>query len=114
MKVNKAICNIDGIATAKPNIEGNDSEELLKMSLELYESRVAEFGEEKEYTILAGKKSAIELQRVNRGEEARELLLKLLTTSKQVLGPHHNTASKGGCVSAHIIPKYAAFSFRQS
>ena len=38
----------------------------------------------------AGKNYAGELQDANRGVEARELLAKLLATSKQVLGPDHN------------------------
>jgi hypothetical protein len=70
--------------------EGNNNEELLKASRELYELRVAELGEESGYTINSGNNYAIELQKANRGVEARELLTKLLATSKQVLGPHHN------------------------
>lgn len=41
-------------------------------------------------TIDACKTLAIQLQNANRGEEARELLVKLLAISRQVLGPHHN------------------------
>ena len=63
----------------------------LKANKELYEMRVAELGKEHEYTILAGRSYAIALRNAKRGEEARELLMKLLATSKQVLGPHHST-----------------------
>jgi hypothetical protein len=56
----------------------------------LYEIRVAEFGEENEYTIISGKNYAIDLHKAKRRGEAMELLTKLLATSKQVLGPHHN------------------------
>ena len=62
----------------------------MKASQKLYELRVAQHGEEKESAILAGKNFAILLQSANRGDEATELLTKLLATSKQVLGPHHN------------------------
>ena len=41
-------------------------------------------------TQLIGKNYVIRLQKADRGDEARELLKKLLATSKQVLGPHHN------------------------
>jgi hypothetical protein len=85
-----AIAN-DNIAHAKSKYESGNNEELLKSSQELYEIRVAELGEENEYTIHAGMRYAINLCNANRGDEARELLTKLLTTSKQVLGPHHNT-----------------------
>jgi len=40
-------------------------------------------------TIEAGKSYALELQKANRKGEATELLTKLLSTSKRVLGPHH-------------------------
>jgi hypothetical protein len=99
LEVNEAIGFVGGIATAKSNIaaakskyeRGNNNEELLKTNKELYEMRVAELGEEHEYTILAGRSYAIALRNAKRGEEARGLLTKLLVTSKQVLGPHHNT-----------------------
>ena len=52
--------------------------------------RVAQFDEEHEYTIDAGKNLAIHLQKANCEAEARELLTKLLATSKQVLGSDHN------------------------
>jgi hypothetical protein len=63
---------------------------LLKASRELYELRVAKHGEEHEYTICAGKNYALRLGKANRREEARELLMKLLATSKQVFGSDHN------------------------
>ena len=34
------------------------------------------------------------LHDANRGEEGRELLTKLLATSKQVLGPYHGTTKQ--------------------
>jgi hypothetical protein len=102
LKVCEAIGNDHGIATAKKNIAlaksmykgGNNNEELLKASKELYEIRVAKYGEEHEYTILAGKNYAIDLHKANRGDEARDLLTKLLAMSKQVFGPHHNTTKE--------------------
>ena len=55
---------------------------------------VAEHGKKNGYTIRAGKNYAINIQNANRGDEARDLLAKLLATSKQVLGPHHSTTKK--------------------
>ena len=98
LEVCKTIADDDGIATAKSNIalakskyEGvsNNEEELLETSRELYELRIAELGEEHEYTIRVGKNYAIDLQNANYRDEARELLVKLLATSKQVLGTNH-------------------------
>jgi hypothetical protein len=101
LEVLKAIGFARGVATAKSNIafakskyEGGSNEEVLKAFQELYELRIAEHGDEDEYTILAGKIYAIRLQKANRREEAIELLTKLLVTSKQVLGPHHNTTKE--------------------
>jgi hypothetical protein len=98
LQVFEAIGDADGIADAKGNIalakskyeRGNNNEEVLKASKELYEMRVAEYGEDHELTIDAGVQFAYVLQDANRQEEARELLMKLLAKSKQVLGPHHN------------------------
>jgi hypothetical protein len=97
LKVYKAIGNADGVVTAKANIgyvkskyEGGNNEEVLKVSQDLYELRIAKHGEDDEYTINAGRKYADILQKSNRREEARELLMKLLATSKQVLGSDHN------------------------
>jgi hypothetical protein len=98
LKVCEAIGDADGIAAAKGNIAfakskyegGNNNEERMKASQELYELRVAQLGEEHEYTIKSGKIYALKLQKANRGEEARELLMKLLATSKQVFGSDHN------------------------
>jgi hypothetical protein len=98
LQVFEAIGDDDGIVNAKRNIalakskyeSGNNNEDVLKASQELYELRIAEDGEENEYTIDAGKSYAIDLQKYNRREEARELLMKLLATSKQVFGPDHN------------------------
>jgi hypothetical protein len=94
LKVSKVIGDADGIANAKSNIAiaksmyegGNNNEELLKASQELYEMRVATHGEGNEFTIIAGKIYAFDLQKANRREEARELLMKLVATSKQVFG----------------------------
>jgi hypothetical protein len=101
LRLYEAIGNVEGIASAKSNIacarskyEGGSNEELLKTSKELYDLRVAKNGEEDEYTIIAGKNHALRLQKVDRGDEARELLTKLLATSKRVLGPNHNTTKK--------------------
>ena len=98
LEVSEEIGDVEGIATAKANIaiakskyEGGNTEEVLKTSRELYELRIAEVGEQNEFTIDAGKSYAGELQDADRGGEARELLTKLLATSKQVLGHHHST-----------------------
>ena len=98
LKVCKTIGDVEGIVNAKGNIaiaksiyEDDNSEELLETSRELYKVRVAELGEGNEYTIEVGKFNAINLQKANREEEARELLTKLLATSKQVLGTNHKT-----------------------
>jgi hypothetical protein len=99
LEVNKAIGDAEGIVTAKINIavakskyvDGNNYENLLKASRELYELRIAKLGEEHQYTIRDGRNYAIILRKANRRDEARELLTKLLATSKQVLGTHHNT-----------------------
>jgi tetratricopeptide (TPR) repeat protein len=97
LEVFEAIGDADGIATAKQNIahakskyDGGNTEEVLKASQELYELRIAKFGEEDYYTIEVGRNYAIDLQKANRWEEARELLTKLLATSKQVFGSDHN------------------------
>jgi hypothetical protein len=101
LEVSEAIGNAEGIANAKANIalakskyEGGNNEELLKASRELYELRIAVLGEEHEDTIRAGNNYAINLRKANHGDEARELLTKLLATSKQVLGPHHHTTKE--------------------
>ena len=99
LEVNESIGFADGIATAKANIAaakskfkgGRNNEELLKASQGFYELRVAEYGEEHESTIWAGNAYAIHLLNFKRWGEARELLINLLATSKQVLGPNHST-----------------------
>jgi hypothetical protein len=99
LEVLEAIGNDEGVASARTCIAiaksmykgGNNNEELLKASQELYEIRVAKYGEGHEYTIRAGKNFAIGLHNANRGGEAMKLLTKLLATSKQVLGLHHST-----------------------
>ena len=98
LEVSKAIGDDQGIVTAKANIaiakskyEGaSNNEELLKASRKLYELHIAELGEEDEFTIDSGKCYALRLRKANRREEARELLMKLLATSKQVFGSDHN------------------------
>jgi hypothetical protein len=102
LQVFEAVSDADGVATAKRNIaiarskydDGNYNEELMRASQELYELRIAEYGEEHYYTINAGKNYADILQKSNRREESRELLTKLWATSKQVFGPDHNTTKK--------------------
>jgi hypothetical protein len=102
LEVNESIGDAEGIATAKINIAiakskyegGRNIEEALKASRELYELRVAEWGEEHEYTVNDGIDYAVYLRKANRGGEAREFLTKLLATSKQILGLHHNTTKK--------------------
>ena len=102
LEVSEVIGDAEGVATAKNNVayakskyEGTgNNEDFLKSSQEIYELRVAEFGEEHESTISSGRIYAINLRIANRGDEARELLTELLATSKQVLGPHHNTTKK--------------------
>ena len=79
------------IAAARSMMGDNKYDELLKASQELYKLLVAQSGEENESAIHAGKVYAVNLQKANRGEEARELLMKLLANSKQLLGPHHST-----------------------
>jgi hypothetical protein len=98
LQVFKAIGEDEGIATAKSNIAAakskydgdNNIREVLKAKKEVYELRIAQYGEENEYTILAGRSYAINLRKANRREETRELLTKLLATSKQVFGSDHN------------------------
>jgi hypothetical protein len=93
--VNEAIGDVEGIAIAKRNIAiakskyEPGSNEVLKANQDLYKLRVAKFGERHEFTIDAGKIYAIDLHKANRREEARELLMKLLATSKQVFGSDH-------------------------
>jgi len=98
LEVFEAIGDAEGIAHAKASIaiaksmyEGGSNEEVLEASQELYELRVAELGEKNELTIDSGKVYAMKLQDADRRDEARELSVKLLATSKQVLGPHHKT-----------------------
>jgi hypothetical protein len=79
------------IARLKYDDGGNNNDELLIASRDLYDLRIAELGEEHYYTITAGKNYALRLRKANRREEARDLLTKLLATSKQVFGPHHNS-----------------------
>jgi hypothetical protein len=101
LEVHETIGHVEGIAIAKSIIavakskyEGGNIEEVLEASQELYELRVSKYGEEDGDTIDAGIMFADKLQDANRGGEARELLAKLLATSKRVLGSHHNTTKE--------------------
>jgi MoaA/NifB/PqqE/SkfB family radical SAM enzyme len=69
--------------------EGDNTEELLRTFKELYDLGVAQHGEDHERTIITGQIYSLILQNANREDEARELLTKLLATSKQILGSHH-------------------------
>jgi tetratricopeptide (TPR) repeat protein len=94
LAVYEAIGNDEGIASAKGNIAAAKAiyegyEDLLKTSRELYDLRVATYGEGNESTIDSGLKHANVLRDANRWGEAMDLLTKLLATSKQVLGHHH-------------------------
>jgi hypothetical protein len=104
LELNASIGYDEGVANAKTSIaiaksryEGGNNEEVLKANKEFYELRVTKNGEGNEYSILAGKKYAVCLQTANHGDEAKELLMKLLVTSKQVLGPNHNTTKEVQC-----------------
>jgi hypothetical protein len=98
LEICAAIGDDEGIVTTKGNIamakskynDGNNIEEILETYREAHELRVAEYGEVHEYTIRAGTNYAAALQNANRGGQARELLTKLLATSKQTFGSHHN------------------------
>jgi len=101
LEVHETIGHVEGIAIAKANraiakskYEDGSNEEVLEASQEVYELRIAEHGEGNEQTIRAGKKYAIDLHNANRRDEARDLITKLLATSKQVLGPHHSTTKE--------------------
>jgi hypothetical protein len=101
LEVNEEVGYVEGISIAKANIaiakskyEGGMNSETLKASEELYEVRVAEYGENDEQTIISGKIYALNLQKASRCDESRKLLFKLLATSKQALGSHHNTTKE--------------------
>ena len=97
LQVYEAIGDDEGIAMSKSHIayarskyEGGKTEEALKASQESYEMFVTKYGEGNEFTIDAGRIYAINLQKADRWGEARELLTKLIATSKQVFGLEHN------------------------
>lgn len=104
LKVCEAIDDYEVAATAKRNIahaksecnSGINLEEAVKASKELYAKElydkcINKYGEEDDDTIIyAGKICAAQLRKANRGDEAIELLTKLLTTSIQVFGSDHN------------------------
>jgi hypothetical protein len=69
---------------------------------------VAQIGEGHGLTLHLGANYAIELRKANRGDEAKKLLIKLLATSKQVLGPHTKevTSRLEWVVAQREISKY--------
>jgi hypothetical protein len=101
LKICEAIGFAEGIMASKSNIaaaksmyEGGRNEEVLKAKKDVYKFAISELGEESEHTIRAGLTYACHLHKASRGDEATELCTKLLSTSKQVLGPHHNTTQE--------------------
>jgi protein involved in polysaccharide export with SLBB domain len=79
LRVNEAISDAGGIAPSKKHIavaktqfERGNIEEILKVSQDVYKLFVAQYGEESESAIHAV--YAVNLQKANRGEEARDLL----------------------------------------
>lgn len=70
------------------------NEGVLTAAQDIYELRIARFGEGHEQTIHEGKNYAIALWKANCAEEASELLTKLLATSLKILGPHHSTTKE--------------------
>jgi hypothetical protein len=118
LELHEANGNNSGAAIIKNNLvvarsmyEVVNREELVKASYDAYKLRVDQYGEEDGDTIHAGKIHAFHLLKANRNAEARELLTKLLTTSKQVLGSHHSTtmdvASQLQFVSMQLEGEYA-------
>jgi hypothetical protein len=110
LEVYEAIRCVEGIAAAMNNIahakskyEAGNKEEVLKTSQELYELRVATHGVEEELTIYAGRNYAIDLHTANRGDEAMDLLTKLLAISKQVHGPDHSTTKEVELALKHVV-----------
>ena len=103
----------EGIATAKVHMafakskyEGTGNlKEMVKASQEMYKLRIAELGNVHEHTIRAGVIYAINLRRANRGDEARELLTKLLATSKQLYGSEHNITKEVESTLKRVVAK---------
>ena len=65
------------IALAKSNCQGAtfaEFEGIVNATQELYESGIAQLGENSEYTICVGMSYAIELQTLNRRDESKKLL----------------------------------------
>jgi hypothetical protein len=110
LQVSEGVDDREGIAAAKCNIyaaktiyEGDTiTEEMLQVFQDVYKLHAAEYGEEHEYTISAGKTYAAQLQKVKREDEARELLAKLLVSSKQILGPHHSVTKEVELVNTQL------------
>jgi len=46
---------------------------------------------------------ALRLRKANSEGDARELLTKLLATSKRILGPHHNTTKEVEATLNHVL-----------
>jgi hypothetical protein len=67
--------------------------------------RTVEFGEDYEYTILAGNDYAIDLLNANQLTEAMELLSKLLATNKRVLGLHHKATKEVESTLEQVVSK---------
>ena len=95
----ESISCVEGVKTAKSNIAcakstnkgQRNNEELLRALQEDYEFSISKYGENTERTIQQATTYAVQLQNCNRGDEGIELLMKLLATSKRVLGPDHIT-----------------------
>ena len=102
LQVYESIGDVENAANARYNIAqakskcggGNSEKGGLKTLQELYELRIAQYGKEHAVTIEAGMVYALELQEANHKGGATELLTKLLSTSKRVLGPHHKITKK--------------------
>jgi hypothetical protein len=99
------------LVLARSMYEVVNHEELVKAPHDVYKLRVTKLGGKHEDTIHAGQIYAFHLLKANRNAEARELLTKLLTTSKQVLDSHHRTtmdvASQLQFVSMQLEGEYA-------
>ena len=114
LKVFEEIGFDEGIAIAKSFIatsksmykdDSSNEEDVLTTSRDLYELRTVEFGEDYEYTILAGNDYARDLLNANQLTEAMELLSKLLITNKRVLGLHHKTTKEVESTLKQVVSK---------
>ena len=80
---------MQSIAIAKSKYEGL-TDDLVKVSQDMYELCIVELGEDNGDTINAGMSYAIELKNAHRVIEAEKLLTKLVVISKRAHGSHHN------------------------